>query len=99
MEDEVLSVIFTSFVKSLFDYKIIDINSYNKFLYNTDSESKIKLLKSGLSHQVIHFLEENDLMDEIIFNDIGFQPTEKLVKIILEQEDYVKFELNKIIDF
>ena len=40
MEDEVLSVISTSFVKSLFDYKIIDINSYNKFLYNTDSESK-----------------------------------------------------------
>jgi hypothetical protein len=99
IEDDLISYTIANFVKSLFDLNIIGEDTYNNFLYDTVSTQKIDLLKSGLSHQVINFIEENKLLQDISFHDYGFQVTDKFKQIILEQDDFIKFEISKTIDF
>lgn len=97
IEDDLISYKFASFVKSLYDLKIINEDTYNLFTYNTTSQVKISLLKSGLSHQVIKFIEEYNLFNDIKVVDFGYQVSETFTRMLQIQDDFIKFEIEKII--
>jgi len=99
IEDNLIRHTLANFVKTFYDLHIISEETYNNFLYNTTSELKINLLKSGLSRQVINFIEDNDLSGDIKFENYGFQISDKFRQNILNQDDFIKFELSKILDW
>lgn len=97
IEDDLISYKFANFIKSLFDLKIITDDTYNLFMYNTTSRVKISLLKSGLSHQVIKFVEDYDLYNDIKAVDYGYQVSNAFAQILQTQDDFIRFEIEKII--
>ncbi len=97
IEDDFISFKLTKFVKTLYDLKIINKEDYDEFLYNTRDSEQLKLLKSGLSISAIKFIKESNLESDFKITDIGVITTEKFNDILEAQDDYIKFEFNKIL--
>lgn len=98
IEDDVINFKISRFVKALLDLSIISQESYDKFLYNTSDQQKINLIKFGFSTHLINFIEENNLHSEIEKTERGFIVTKKFIEIVSKEDDFIKFEINKLID-
>ncbi|MCH5180176.1 MAG: hypothetical protein J1F32_03060 [Erysipelotrichales bacterium] len=97
LEDDFISYKFSKLVKCLFDLKLITEEVYNKFLYGTTDETTIALLKCGLSYQLINFIENENLKNEIKISETGINVTEKFLNELSKQDDFIRFEIEKII--
>ncbi|MDY3195302.1 MAG: hypothetical protein RBQ95_00440, partial [Paracholeplasma sp.] len=98
IEDDVINFKISRFVKALLDLSIISQESYDEFLYNTSDQQKINLIKFGFSTHLINFIEENNLYSEIEKTERGFIVTKNFIEIVSKEDDFIKFEINKLID-
>ena len=88
---------FAKLVKSLFDLQLIDENLYNKYLYNTVDIKIINLLKLGFSFQLINFVEDKNLGNEITITKTGITVTEKFREALSKEDDFIQYEIKKFI--
>lgn len=97
IEDDFLNYKFAKLVKSLFDLQLIDENLYNKYLYNTVDIKIINLLKLGFSFQLINFVEDKNLGNEITITKTGITVTEKFREALSKEDDFIQYEIKKFI--
>ncbi len=96
IEDDFVSYDLAKYVKALFDFALIGEDDYNLFLYGTSDKKKIDLLKMGFNLQLIAFLEEYGLYDELRFVDGAIAcDDEKFKKALEQQDDLIQFEIRK----
>lgn len=94
-EDDFVDYTLGKLVKCLLDLKLIDEDSYNLFLYNSNDENTVDLMSMGFTAQVISFLKENCLIEDAIAAKNGGQITQKLKDAFLNADDLIRFEINK----
>lgn len=97
LEDDFISYKLAKLVKTLLDLGLISKSVYNKFLYNTDNETIISLINAGLSNQLITFIKDNNLFDDFKFSETGFIVSDRFKKILENEDDFIKFEINKML--
>ncbi|CCV63895.1 DEAD/DEAH box helicase [Alteracholeplasma palmae J233] len=96
IEDDFVGFEISKFVKALLELKLINQDNYEEFFYNTKSQDKISMLKSGLSQQTINFMEKNELINEVNRTTSGFEASDKFFRMLEDEDDFIKFEINKI---
>lgn len=97
LEDDFLSYKFAKIVKSLFDLELIDEDLYNSYLYNTTNKEYINLMKLGFSFQLINFIKDKKLENEIIISNIGVTVSEKFQEVLSCEDDFIQFEIKKFL--
>lgn len=97
LEDDFLSYKFAKIVKSLFDLELIDDDLYNIFLYNTTNKEIINLMKLGFSFQLINFIKDNKMENEIKISNTGITVSEKFLQTLSNEDDFIQFEITKYI--
>lgn len=97
IEDDFISFKIGKLVKTLFDLKIINEEEYNKFLYGTNDNSKIQLIKMGLSTILLKFIENNNLENEYSVKNGMIETTDKFNECLNKEDDFIKFEIKKFI--
>lgn len=97
IEDDFLGFKIGKLVKTLLDLKIIDENEFNMFTYGTNDAITLSLIKTGISPIIIKFIEDNELNKEYTFENGMIKVTEKFKNVLSNQDDYIKFEVNKFI--
>lgn len=97
LEDDFLSYKFAKIVKSLYDLELINEDLYNSYLYNTTDKEVINLLKLGFSFQLVNFIKENKLENEIKISNIGITVSDKFQEVLSNEDDFIQFEIKKFI--
>lgn len=68
LEDDFISYKLNKFVIALFDFNLISEHEYHRIIYGTNDEKKIKLIKTGLSVNLITKLQEDDQIKNLYFD-------------------------------
>lgn len=97
IEDDFVSYKLGKLVRTLLDLGLIEKSEYDLFLYGTNDVNKLMLIKMGLSPIVMNFLEINQLSEEIVFENGMLKVSQKFMNILKEQDDFIKYEIGKII--
>lgn len=97
IEDDFISYKLTRLVKALLDFELITESVYNEFLYNTDDKTVIEMINAGFGYQLISFILENNLENDIVLEETGFKVTDNFRGVLQEQDDFIKFEIGKFI--
>ncbi len=97
IEDDFIGFKIGKLVKTLLDLKLIEEHDYDKFLYGTNDNSKVQLIKMGISPMILKFIEEYHLESEyeiingmIVISDI-------FKERLREQDDFIRFEICKLV--
>ena len=97
MEDDFLSYKFAKIVKSLYDLELINEDLYNSYLYNTTNKETINLMKFGFSFQLITFIKDKELENEIMISNTGVTVSEKFLEVLSAEDDFIQFEIKKFL--
>jgi hypothetical protein len=99
MEDDFVGFKLNKLIVMLFDYDLISVTEYNRYIYGTTDERKIQLTKYGLSVSMIDRLETDGQLGNLIFDDFNnLQATPAFEEYLLTINDYYRFELSRYID-
>lgn len=98
IEDDFIGYKLGKLVKMLLDLELIDETEYNEFVYGTNDEKKLLLLKMGLSPTTMKFIEENALENEYSLENGAIKVTNKFTDLLRKQDDYMRFEIGKFIN-
>ena len=99
MEDDFVGFKLNKLIVMLFDYDLISVDEYNRYIYGTTDERKIQLTKYGLSVSMIDRLEADGQLGNLIFDDFNnLQATPAFEDYLLTVNDYYRFELSRYID-
>lgn len=98
LEDDFVSFKINKFIKLLHDLELISQTEYNLAVYGTNDPKKLKLIKMGLTFNIILKLEKDkqlgniylDQNNNLFGNDLFAQYKETL-------DDYFRFEINKLL--
>lgn len=98
MEDDFVSFKINKFIVMLFDYGLITTDEYNRYVYGTTDERKIRLTKYGLSIGMISRLEEDEQLNNLEFdefNNLRAKPAfEEFLRTV---NDFYRFEIRRYI--
>lgn len=98
MEEDFVSFKLNRFFNLMLDLRIITDEEYNLTIYGTSDSKKLRLIKIGLSINVISRLENDNQLQNIFFdknkNLMSNQAFEQYKEII---DDFFRFELNKFL--
>lgn len=97
IEDDFVGYKLGKLVKMLLDLKLIDENEYNTFIYGTNDSNKLSLYKLGISPLILNIIQEFGLQNDFSLKDGMIVANEHFKEIINQQDDYVKFEVNKYV--
>jgi len=98
MEDDFISFKINKFIIMLFDYGLISANEYNRYIYGTTDEKKIRLTKYGLSVSIIARLEEDGQLDNLKFDEFNnLRATQEFEEFLLTINDFYRFEIRRYI--
>jgi len=98
MEDDFVSFKVNKFIVMLFDYGLISADEYNRYIYGTTDEKKIRLTKYGLSVGIISRLEEDGQLDNLEFDEFNnLRATPALEEFLLTVNDFYRFEIRRYI--
>lgn len=98
MEDDFVSFKINKFIVMLFDYGFISTNEYNKYIYGTTDEQKIRLTKYGLSVGMISKLEKDNQLHNLEFDEFNnLRAKPAFDEFLLTVNDFYKFEIRRYI--
>jgi hypothetical protein len=98
MEDDFVSFKINKFIVMLFDYGLISVDDYNRYIYGTTDEKKIQLTKYGLSVGMISRLEEDGQLNNLEFDEFNnLRSTPALEEFLLTVNDFYRFEIRRYI--
>jgi hypothetical protein len=99
MEDDFVSFKINKFIVMLFDYNLISADEYNRYIYGTTDEKKIRLTKYGLSVNMISRLQVDGQIDNLEFDEFNnLRATLKFKEFLLTVNDFYRFEIMRYID-
>lgn len=83
----------------LYDYKLISVDDYNKYIYGTTNQYKIDLSKIGLSVSLISRLESDNQLQYLYFDDynnLRSRPEFEVYKNSVN--DFYRFEIERFLN-
>ena len=99
MEDDFVGFKLNKFIVMLFDYDLISVAEYNRYIYGTTDERKIQLTKYGLSVSMIARLEADGQLDNLQFDDYNnLRATPAFEDYLLKVNDFYRFEIRRYVD-
>ena len=99
MEDDFVGFKLNKLIVMLFDYGLISVSEYNRYIYGTADERKIQLTKYGLSVSMIARLEVDGQLGNLIFDDFNnLKATPSFKEYLMTVNDYYRFEISRYID-
>jgi len=98
MEDDFVGFKLNKFIVMLFDYNMIRVDEYNRYIYGTTDERKIQLTKYGLSVSMIARLEADGQLGNLQFDDFNnLRATSAFEDYLLTVNDLYQFEIRRYI--
>lgn len=98
MEDDFVGFKLNKFIVMLFDYDLISVAEYNRYIYGTTDERKIQLTKYGLSVSMVARLEADGQLGNLIFDDFNnLRATPAFEDYLLTVNDFYRFEIGRYI--
>ncbi len=97
LEDDFISYKLAKFVKALLDLELISENIYHSFLFNSTNTKIIELMNAGFSYQLISFVINKDLQNDISLTATGLTVSQKFIDMLNLEDDFIRFEINKIL--
>jgi len=98
MEDDFVGFKLNKFIVMLFDYDLISVAEYNRYIYGTTDERKIQLTKYGLSVSMIARLEAAGQLGNLQFDDFNnLRATPEFEDYLLTVNDFYRFEIGRYI--
>lgn len=86
------------FVNTLYDLGVLGDKEFNVFTYGTENIKLIELQRLGLSKSLINKLNDDDMLEYIIFNEYNkLEIDDKFHKYYEDLSDIEKFELDKFL--
>lgn len=99
MEEDFVSFKLNKFIVMLFDYKLIDLDEYNLYIYGTTDEQKIALTKYGLNISLISRLSEDGQLSNMSFDSYNnLTANENFYKFLDSVDDFYKFEIKRFLN-
>lgn len=99
MEDDFVGFKLNKFIVMLFDYNLISVADYNRYIYGTNDERKIQLTKYGLSVSIIARLEKDGQLDNLRFDEFNnLRSTPEFDSFLQTIDDYYRFEIERYIN-
>lgn len=96
MEEDFVSFKLHMFFQLMLDYGIITVDEYNQIIYGTTNSYKLRLIKMGLTMNIINRLDQDNQLGNITVDDHGNIMTNDAFEHYREQlDDFHQFELNK----
>jgi len=96
MEDDFISFKINKFVVLLYDYKLINPDEYNLFIYGTTDKNKIALTKYGLNINLVSKLETDNQLDNLQFDNFNNLIANEDFNLYLETlSDFQRFEIQR----
>ena len=71
IEDDFISFSLNNFINMMYEYKIINEETYNKYIFGSTDEKEIKLHKSGIPSFLIAILKHDGQLNNIEIQDNG----------------------------
>ena len=98
MEDDFVSFKINKFIVMLYDYGLISTDEYNRYIYGTTDDKKIRLTKYGLSVGMVSRLGEDGQLDNLEFDECNnLRATPELEEFLLTVNDFYRFEIRRYI--
>jgi superfamily II DNA or RNA helicase len=99
MEEDFVSFKLNKFIVMLYDYKLIDLDDYNLYIYGTTDEQKIALTKYGLNISLISRLSEDGQLSNLSFDSYNnLTANENFYKFLDTVDDFYKFEIKRYLN-
>lgn len=97
VDEDYVSYEITLLLNTLLEFDIINQKQFDRFIYGTDSNEEIKILRLGISRGIYRKLKQDDMIKNIHFDDYGnVKANSLLISYVNEQLGIVKFELEQI---
>ena len=98
LEEDFVSFKLKKLITFLYDFQIIDADTYYRAVYGSDDKDIIDLTRIGLNPNVIRILKNNNQMANINFDNNGNLTSNPEFKIFFNaQTELLKFEIKKYI--
>lgn len=98
LEDDFIRYKVNSFIQAMLKLEFITEDEYNEFIYGTNDESKLNLMKKGLTYNLINKLEKDKQLNNLYFDEYNnIIPNERFKKYSDTLDDFLRFEINKYI--
>lgn len=98
LEKEFIEEYINKFVKILFFAELITKEEYNLFIFNTNEEIEIDLIKLGVSRMAINIMKDQNILQNIKIVSNKISLTEELTKFLENQDDLIKWEILKFVE-
>lgn len=96
LENDFINYTMIKFFQLMLDYKIISTKYYNNLVYGSNNETKLSLLKQGLTINVINKLDSDNQMKNIIIDENNIAHGNEQFDSYKETlDDFFKFEIDK----
>lgn len=97
VDEDYVSYEITLLLNTMLEFDIISQKQFDKFIYGTDSDEEIKILRLGISKGIYRKLKQDNMIKNIHFDDYGnVKANSLLISYVNEQLGIVKFELEQI---
>ena len=97
LEDNFISYKLAKFVKALLDLDLLSDEVYYSFVYNSMDKKIIELMNAGFSYHLLSFVLKNNLQDEIAISNAGIKVTDRFMEVFQKQDDFIRFEISKML--
>lgn len=96
LENDFINYTMIKFFQLMLDYNIISNQYYNSLVYGTNNETKLNLLKQGLTINVINKLDSDNQIQNIIIDENNIASGNKQFEEYKETlDDFFRFEIDK----
>lgn len=96
LENDFINYTMIKFSQLMLDYNIISNQYYNSLVYGTNNETKLNLLKQGLTINVINKLDSDNQIQNIIIDENNIASGNKQFEEYKETlDDFFRFEIDK----
>lgn len=97
VDEDYVNYEITLLLNTMLEFDIISQKQFDKFVYGTESDEEIKILRLGISRGIYRKLKQDDMIKYIHFDDYGnVKANPLLISYVDEQLGIVKFELEQI---
>lgn len=98
IEDDFVSFVINKFIVMLYDYQLISPEEYNRYIYGTTDEKKIRLTKYGLSVGMVSRLEEDGQLGNLDFDEFNnLRASPEFEEFLATISDFYRFEIRRFV--
>jgi len=98
IENDFVNYKLTMILQIMFDYEVLGNDDYNRIVYGTDDENKLKLIRLGLSLGVITRLESDEQLSNLRVNiNNQIEANQTFIDYMETLDDLTIYELKKVL--